>query len=213
MIPCSVRSHCQTATHCPWCIAGSEYTPDAYHVRHPAALAAHHARQAARRQHRQLPAVQRGAHNRRQGLATERFLARTMHGRVNPGSGRWDQRPNDVYVADWQLESRHRHGQFGQVWRLLASADGIRLTSTIYLVPYATFLVYHPRHPQDSWVLPSSWHWASVPSTIRWTTLLRWIRDPREHPDAVFVRTGIRSDGHDAFVVWSTPHPIRYHHP
>ena len=205
MIACSVRAHCLAATHCPWCVGGSEYSPDAHRIPHPAAIAARNARHQARRIHRHLPATIQGGANRRHGRTAERFFAKSLNGTVNHGSGMIASRPNDVYFADWQCEVRERRRQFQGVWRILQHADGILLPGSIAIVPYPVFRIYHPAKPTAPWSLPPWWEWHLLESSAGWTTLLRWIHDPREHPDVVVVRTDTSVDGHDAFAVfpWS----------
>jgi hypothetical protein len=182
-------------------VAGSEYTPDAARIPHPAIVAAKQARRQARRIHRHLPQTLQGHANRRHGRAAERLFAHRLHGHVNPGSGQWDARPNDVYIPGWQCEIRERRRQFGRVWHALAQADGLQLPQGEVILPYPVFATFHPATPTDPWALPAWWRWQAIPQTTGWTTLLRWVHDPREHPDVVIVRTGPHGDGPDAFVI------------
>jgi len=200
MVECAVRATCQTAMHCPWCVEGSEYTPVRGGPLHPAVQARHDNRRIARRLHRALPAVQRGARNRRHGQLAERRTAHQWHGVVNRGSGRFESRPNDVYLPGWQLEVRERLHQFGSVWRVLQTADGLWVAPGMVIIPGPIFDVHHPATPNDSWTWPETWTWHYAERLDGWTTLWRWVMDPREHPDAVVVRTTDRADGSGVFV-------------
>jgi hypothetical protein len=118
---CVVRVNCLTATHCPYCVDGSEYTPRDRRVLFPTVVA----RKAGRKAARQTAAACRGRRARRQGLKAEREAARAFDATVVPGSGMWDGLPNDLVLpAGWRAEAKERTGQFGLLYRWTAR-DGV----------------------------------------------------------------------------------------
>lgn len=109
-----MREVCLTATHCSYCIDGSEYTPGDRRVLFPTVAQ----RRADRKAVRRRPAGRRGQQDRQRGLKAEREPARAFYARVVPGSGIWDGLPNDLGLpAGWRAEARERTGQFGLLYR------------------------------------------------------------------------------------------------
>jgi len=119
---CPVRAFCTTSTHCPYCVDGSEYTPARGAPLHPAAMARHADRRAAR----QTPAARRGRRARQRGLRAERDAARAFGGTVVPGSGRLDGWPGDVRLPDgWRVEVKERSRGFGWLYRHTATHGAV----------------------------------------------------------------------------------------
>jgi hypothetical protein len=123
---CPVRAWCRVPTHCPFCVAGSEYTPRPGGPRHPAAIAAHAARQAARQVARTAPAARRGRGSVRKGRALEREFARRFGGQRVPLSGALAGLPNDVVLPNgWRVEVKGRAAAGGRVYGWLAAAPAV----------------------------------------------------------------------------------------
>lgn len=126
--PCPVAQHCQQPTHCPYCVDGSEYVPDAARVPHPAQVAARQARQTERKVQRQQPAAQAGRRSVRKGRRVERDAVHYFGGARVPLSGMLDGHPNDVVLPNgWRAEVKGRRTGWGNI------LQRVTLTSVVFL--------------------------------------------------------------------------------
>lgn len=160
--PCPVAHHCQQPTHCPYCIDGSEYVPDAARVPHPAQVAARQARQAARRGARQTAAAQTGRRSVRKGRRVERAAVQYFGGERVPLSGMLDGHPNDTVLPNgWRAEVKARHDGLGWLIARIAETPVVAVQTpdgpSLIAVAGAVFRVGPPAVPEPYRADPLTW--------------------------------------------------------
>lgn len=126
MTPCEVRWNCNTPTHCPFCVDGSEYSPKNKKVPFPSQARRERERKDARRQHKRSASYKSGRSNQRKGKRREREVAKLFGGARVPLSGIMDGHPNDVLLDNgWRVEVKARGSGLGVLYGWLEDADVI----------------------------------------------------------------------------------------
>jgi len=124
MTACPVEANCRAATHCPYCIQGSEYQAIDRRVLFPAEVERKEARRVAQVLHRMTPEYRTGKRSAHKGRRLEQELARLVEGHRVPLSGALEGLPNDVVARNgWRLESKGRADLFGTIYRWLGESD------------------------------------------------------------------------------------------
>jgi len=119
---CPVGANCRVPTHCPYCVAGSEYQPRDRSIPWPATATRVAAAHAARAAARQTPAAVRGRRAARKGRRLEQEAARVFGGQRVPLSGALDGLANDVVFPNgWRAEVKGRAQGFAWLYAALAT--------------------------------------------------------------------------------------------
>lgn len=121
-------ANCRTLLACPYCVAGSEYTPRNRQILFPDHAAARATRRAERIARRTSEPGRRGWRANKMGRLAERESARVSGGTVVRGSGRLDGLPNDmVDPAGWRWEVKQRGSGLARWYRALDRAQLVAL--------------------------------------------------------------------------------------